>query len=443
METKQSLQVGFGRMDITPTFGVPLAGYGNTHLRISENIIDRLFVSCVSIRDAAGTDLLLISQDTVDSAWEKDVRQALNEATGIPVEHIIIAATHTHCGPDKNSTLESIQKWKPYFLQQVKLSAKAAIDDRVEADIYIGQTKTENLNFVRHYLLSDGSYGGDNFGDFVNNTVVDHAWKADLQLQLIRFDRSSAGKESVLMVNWQAHPMIIARMIEKNISADYIGTTRDYVEENSSDLFIFFQGAAGDHSTRSKIPEEVRTKDCKEFGKLLGDYILKAAADMKYLEAGVIRVKQVLFEGKINHTMEDKLAQAQEVEDLYRKTNRDTGNILAWKYGFSSVYHTNAVLRRSKYEATRNMELSAIRIGQLSFVTAPCEMFGSLGMKIKEASPYESTFILTCCNGVNGYIPNAQAFEYGCYETHTSNFVQETGDEMVRKYLSMLSELNM
>ena len=438
---KQKFQVGFGRMDITPAYAVPIAGYGNTHLRISENILDRLYVSCVAIRDEAGTDLLLISQDTVDSIWEKEVRQTLNSATGIPTDHIILAATHTHCGPDKSSNNENILKWKPEFLRQVTLAAEAAIADRAEAEISIGQTETEGFSFVRHYLMSDGSIAGDNFGNFVDNTIVDHARKVDPQLQVIRFDRSAAGKRNVLMVNWQCHPMFNALLTGKNISADYIGSTRDYIENQSGELFIFFQGAAGDHSNRSRIPGEVITKDYIEFGKLLGDCILRATGDMKKLEAAPIRVKQIFFEGKVNHAMEEKLDLAQEVEILYRKTDRDTGNVLARQYGFSSVYHTNAILRRSQYGATKTLEISAIRIGQLAFVTAPCEVFGSYGIQIKAGSPYESTFVLTCCNGGNGYIPNAEAFEYGCYESHTGNFSWDTGDELVQTYLSMLREL--
>ena len=437
-----AFQVGFGRTNITPTFGVPLAGYGNTHLRVSETVLDELMVSCVAIRDGAGNDLLLFSQDLVDSLWEQEVRQRVSDATGIPTDHIILAATHTHCGPDQSSDLESIQRWKSEYLQQVVLAAQAAIADRTEAQIYIGKTETENLSFVRHYLLSDGSYGGDNFGDFVNNTVVAHAREVDPQLQVIRFDRSGAGKRSVLMVNWQCHPLINARMIWKNVSADYIGTTRDYVEEHLGDLFVFFQGAAGDHSNRSKIKGEVLTEDCKEFGKLLGDYVLGATENLTLLQPAPIRLKQVQFEGKINHDLENRLEQAQEVEDLYRKTDRDTGNVLARKYGFSSVYHTNAILRRSQYAATRTMELSAIRIGSLAFVTAPCEVFGSYGQRLKAESPYEATFILTCCNGRHGYIPNVQAHEYGCYESHTGNFTKETGDEMVDTYITALHELN-
>lgn len=438
---EQVFQVGFGRTVITPAFGVPLAGYGNTHLRVSEEVLNDLMVTCVAITDTEGNDLLLLSQDLVNSVWATEIRQLISSATGIPADHIIFASTHTHCGPDQNSDMQSIQDWKPEYMHQVTLAAKAAIADKAAAEIYIGQTKTDRLSFVRHYLMSDGSYAGDNFGDFVNLTPIEHARQVDPQLQVIRFDRSTANKKSVLMVNWQCHPMFHARLIWKKMSADYISTTRDYLEEKTGDLFVFFQGAAGDHSTRSKFPEELRTRECEEFGKLLGDCVIRATENMQQLEAAPIQVKQTQFVGHINHTMEDKLDLAQEVETLYRKTDRDTGNVLAWKYGFSSVYHTNAVLRRSTYEATRTMEITAIRIGQLAFVTAPYEMFGSHGRAVKDGSPYASTFVLGYCNGAYGYIPNTHAYDYGCYESHTGNFTRDTGDALVAEYISMLQQL--
>lgn len=438
---KQNLEIGFGRTVITPAFGVPLAGYGNTHLRVSEEVLNDLMVTCVAIRDQEGNDLLLLSQDLVNSVWAEEVRQILHSATGIPTDHIILASTHTHCGPDQVSTMQSIRDWKPEYLRQVTLAALAALADRAAAEIYIGETETENLSFVRHYLMSDGSYAGDNFGDFVNLTVVEHARKVDPQLQVIRFDRSMGNKKSVLMVNWQCHPMFHARLIWKKMSADYISTTRDYLEENTGDLFVFFQGAAGDHSTRSKFPEELRARDCEEFGKLLGESVIRATQNMQKLAAAPIRVRQTQFAGNVNHTMEDKLDLAQEVETLYRKTDRDTGNKLAWQYGFSSVYHTNAVLRRSKQEATRTMEITAIRIGELAFITAPYEMFGSHGRAVKDASPYARTFVLGYCNGSYGYIPNTHAYDYGCYESHSGNFTRDTGDELVAQYISMLQQL--
>ena len=159
------------------------------------------------------------------------------------------------------------------------------------------------------------------------------------------------------------------------------------------------------------------------------------------MEAGEIKVSRQLYECSINHDMEEKLEEAKEVYQLYSTTDRDTGNVLARQLGFSSVYHANAVLRRAKLDQTQPVELNAISIGDFSFIAAPYEMFANHGVYIKENTPFPMTFVISCCNGANGYIPSAEAFDYGCYESHTGNFTRETGDQLAQEYVSMLKQL--
>ena len=152
-------------------------------------------------------------------------------------------------------------------------------------------------------------------------------------------------------------------------------------------------------------------------------------------------IRELMADYPINRAQAEKLLK--KVKDrAFRKTDRDTGNVLAWEYGFSSVYHTNATIRRSKLGETIDLEITAVRIGDFAFVTAPYEMFGTHGVAIKAGSPYETTFVLSYCNGHYGYIPNTQSYDYGCYESHTSNFTRETGDKLVEAYISMLEQLN-
>lgn len=435
----KSLQAGYARVAITPEKPMPLAGYGATMRRISENILDELQLSCVAISDELGKTVLLISQDLINSHWHMEARRAISEATGLPTEQIIVAGTHTHSAPDQLSQHENILAWKPTYLQQAVAAARAALEDRSAASVSVGQTKTDRLNFVRHYLLSDGSYGGDNFGDFKNNTIVDHAEPNDPNMQVIRFVRK--GKQDILMVNWQAHPTLTGGVDKKDMSSDFIGSTREYVEAATGALFIYFTGAAGNHNAKSRIAEEERTRDNKAFGKLLGEYVLDTLQNMKAVAAAAIQTRQCSFEGKINHTMEDKLEQAKEVSELYKATDRATGNALAHTYGFTSVYHANAVVRRSSMGETGILELNALSLGDISFVTIPNEVFAAQGIRMKAESPFETTFVISCCNGSNGYLPTVKAYDYGCYESYTGKFARGTGDQVADTLVSMLKEM--
>ena len=68
-------------------------------------------------------------------------------------------------------------------------------------------------------------------------------------------------------------------------------------------------------------------------------------------------------------------------------------------------------------------------------------MFASHGASIKANSPFDTTFVITCCNGGNGYIPTQQAHDYGCYESHTGRFIPGTGEELVKVLGESLTEL--
>ena len=437
-----TFQVGYARENITPSDPVPLGGYGQTDKRISTGYLDYLYATCIAITDAQDNTVLLISQDLISSAQYKNVRDSINEATGIPQDQIMLCATHTHSGPDQGQSLPSITAWKPVYVQAVTKAAQAALADRSPAEISIGSTKTEGLNFVRHYLQDSGTYVGDNFGSESAGTIIDHAEPNDPVMQVMKFTRAAEDKKDIVMVNWQAHPCMTGGVSETNISADFIGTTRDYVEQATNMDFVYFTGDAGNQNVKSRIAGETPTTDVKVFGQLLGDYVLDVLNNLTPVTSGDIKTKKVTFEGKVNHEMENMIEQAREVQALYKATDRATGNTLAREYGFSSVYHCNGVIARASLGATLSFGIHAISIGDaVSFVTAPYEMFAVHGTYIKENTPFDMTFVMTCANGGNGYLPSVLAFDYGCYESHTGKFARGVGDEVAETFIEMLKEL--
>lgn len=427
--------VGYAREDITPLKSMPLAGYGNTDKRMSETVLDKLYVSCVAITDTQGETVLLLSLDTINSSQTSQIRKKINEATGIPEDRIMVAATHTHSAPDQSSKLAA--SFAEALPIKAMAAAKAALADRAESEIYSGSVDAEGLNFVRHYELKDGTYCGDNFGTFDINLAVGHAEENDPQMQLIKFVRGE-DKKNIIMVNWQAHPCITGAIDKTDISADFIGSTRDYVEQKTKDHFIYFTGAAGNQNTKSKLPNETPTTDYRAYAVLLGDYVLKGLESLSQAQSGTLKTTQTLFTGKIDRTGQEKRPEAELVVAEWRANGRDAGNKLAKQYGLSSVYHASAIVSRIKMADTRDLEINAITVGDISFVTAPYEMFAAHGRAIKDGAPAKTTFVLSCCNGANSYIPTNKAYDYGCYESYVGYFQRGTGDQLVETFLAML-----
>jgi hypothetical protein len=65
---------------------------------------------------------------------------------------------------------------------------------------------------------------------------------------------------------------------------------------------------------------------------------------------------------------------------------------------------------------TVGAEIQAIRIADAVLITAPMEILAETGMKIKQESPHEHTFIAAICNGYLHYAPPASYYPRGGYE---------------------------
>lgn len=355
---------------------------------------------------------------------------------GIPYDHIMLAATHTHSAPDQKLDTNFTEQFHAHALEAVK----AALEDQTPATISIARTETKDLNFVRHYVMNDGTYAGDNFGDWTSG-IKGYAEENDPGMQLIKFTRPE-GKKDIIMANWQGHPSLTGGLLTLDMSADYVGATRQQVEYQTKAYFVFFQGASGNQNVISYIPGDSKTTDYQEFGKFLTEYIIAALQDMSPVDVGEVHTLHHTQMCEVNREMEDHLDDALKIQELYNQTDRDTGNTLARKLGFSSVYHANGVVTRSKIEEDElPLELNVYAFGNISFVAAPYEMFAKHGMQIKEATPYEMTFVSALTNGHEGYLPTEFAFGFGCYESHTTRFTGDTGTKCAEAFISMLETL--
>jgi hypothetical protein len=111
-------------------------------------------------------------------------------------------------------------------------------------------------------------------------------------------------------------------------------------------------------------------------------------------------------------------------------------------FGIVSPYHAIAIVNRFENPNTvQEMPLTCASIGPVGFVSAPYEMFDTNGKFVKEHSPCEMTFVLTCANGANGYIASEPAFEYGSYEVHNRVFARGTAEALVDTMVDMLRDM--
>lgn len=403
------LKVGFGRASIHPDQPIPLAGYFDVAERVSQGALDLLYATCVAIQDAKGNTVLLYSMDLIrtPTSWVPDLRAAISKATGVPDDRIMLSATHTHSAPDVGGT---VGMGHPYYAKILKPglveAGKSAMEDLSAATIQTGSTKITGMNNNRHWIDEDGMYFGGNFGSKAKKDTAKISAEADNQLQLIRFCREK--QKDILLVNWQAHPKLssgggteFGRTNRPLISADYVGWTRHYLEEKTDVHFAFYLGASGnvnpyDAYTGTSDPS---LQDVRVYGERFSTYIMEAMEGLTATEIASVKSSQYQFPGV------------------------------------------------TPSGSTADIEINAITVGSIGFVTVPYEMFDTNGCTVKEQSPLNTTFVITCANGRHKYMPADYVWDYPtadgsvAYEVSSCLYVRGTGEQVADALVEALNEL--
>ena len=434
-DAPQGLQVGYAKVLTTPDFSVGLSGYSDSDTRKSTGVQSDVYITCVAATD--GEDTVLLYTIDMASIYEADwnlFRNVVSPATGVPRDHIFLGATHTHTAPEMNGDPDG-QQYTTLMLEKAVTAAKAALEDRSPATIETASQEIEGMNFVRHYLMKDGSYAGPNFGELIFANIVDHAYEPDKEMVLVKFNRGGGEKKDVVMVNWQAHPDNIGGTL---ISPDYIGPLRDELERLSGAQVAYFTAADGDMSCNSWGTGKDHGLEWEEYGIQLGRSAYEILRKCEPLEdRSGIAVTGGTFPVEIDHTMDSMLIQARECAELW-KEDATAAHALAKSYGLSNALEARMIVSRAGKPQFETRETCAIRIGGLGLISASYEMSNPSGIYIKENSPFKTTFIIT---GNHGYIPIERAYEYRAYEANTSLYLKGTAEKLAVEYVRLLNTL--
>ncbi len=348
----------------------------------------------------------------------------------------MIAATHTHAAPDLNlADNEAINTYKAELYANLAAAVQTAIADQAAATAAVGSVEISGQNYIRHYTDAEGNYYGyEHWASEAQKAgaVLTHAGEADCTMQLLKFDRSD--KTPVVIANWQAHPHVLGNV--DYTSADFVGAFRDALTGWN---VAYFSGASGNVNPTSLVDTNDKTYIT------MGQAMAEVAAAAEFTDAGLdtIETKQTQYTVTYKDVTEEQYNAA-----VAFLAGENIGWDAAQAAGFNSVYEARTikyVYEQKQTAATTKLELNAISLGSVAFVTAPYEMFDANARTVKASDSHEMIFILTQANGRNGYIPSDLSdktiHETGVYELDSTRFAAGTGEELANAYLSMLAEL--
>ena len=472
-----TIYAGFYRLDITPKHGgIPLEGLGASMKRRASVIRDRLYANMVALGNGGQVEAVLLTFDWINvKNGHRDLfRKVISEKTGIPEERLLLGGTHTHSGPDIYSTCSEIQKYEEDLCGILPDGVERAVADMKPAKLFYGHMPVGHegawLNFCKHYKMApmekrdcwteeDLVDVGDNYGSKYSSDeehwfYARHEEEADHEIQVMKFSRDDA--DDIILVNFQAHAPITAHgrnelgQFRTEMSSDFPGVTCRMVEQLIPNTHCaYYQGAAGNLNPSTRIFEEgiygltYASREPEAYSAILAAYVKKVClSKLTESESEIVRLIKHVKIADADHSMDHRLPEATEVWNLFQEKGGQTPEVKALirKYEFNSPYQCEAIIAKAKKPLTLEVEMNALRIGDVGFVTAPCELFNTTQLFIKAHSPFAMTFVKAYSCGSNSYMPSSNTCK-DSYERNCARTKIGTAEEMADKYVEMLNEL--
>jgi len=443
--TAAPLRAGTAVVDITPPIPYRMSGYFEE--RLSTGTKDPLHAKAIVFREGDESAALVFCDLVgLPSAVTNQARKQAADATGIPVDHIAVAATHTHTGPMYFDALRnhfharSIERVgsDPYekidypaeLVAKIVASVVEANSKLQPVELKSGYADETRLSFNRRFHMKDGTVRF-NPGE-LNPGIIRPAGPIDPQVAIITLTRPGATQPAAAIVSFALHLDTISGT---EYSADYPKHCEDRLRETFGPDFtlLFGTGTCGDINHIDVTTRERRK--APEIGKMLAESVaagvtqLNSASDAET----TLAVRSAKIDAPLQSFSPSEIADA--------KKNMDLIGTRGLPF-LEQVKAYKIVNRELKKGATLPLEVQAFRLnGETAIVTLPGEIFVDLGLAIKQASPFRTTLVIELTNNSIGYVPTKRAFAEGSYEIVNSQVRPGVGEQLVDTATRLLMEL--
>lgn len=466
------LLAGVARGDITPPVGIAQMNWGSqTHVRAAGTDPAGMKATALVLSDG-NQKFAMVDVDRIFSAGLEPAITVAAKRTGIPEAHIRIGATHTHAGVmvnpakgppglDLTPLVDMAERYRLSVIDKVAgLIAEA--NNRLEPAHMHGGRGEGTININRR-VRADGESPpavGRNPAGFV-----------DRELVVFRID-DAHGKAMAILANFQCHGTVLAYE-NRFISPDWIGMTRATVEQAfPGALALFFQGAAGNQGPIEGFSGDLAV--AHRLGRTLGHQVAAVAMQIEtvrrlptfegFVESTAFQAKQ---HWRVRGPRDATLRFASRIVDVPRRTYSENelanmrSRLERAEQQLGQLPESATALERHQAGARvrrfadllaqwtqpvdaspLQIEVQALRVGELALVAMPGEPFAEIGVAVKRASPFEFTMFCGYSDGVGGdYVPTADEYQYGGYEVERSPYNPGAAANVIEAASALLASL--
>ncbi|MCW5977415.1 MAG: neutral/alkaline non-lysosomal ceramidase N-terminal domain-containing protein [Bryobacteraceae bacterium] len=398
-----AVRAGYAKTEITPREPIEMAGY-DLRGAPSDGVHpgEKLYVRAVVFSDGVQT-VAFVSADVIGIRDTDEFRKRISAATGIPFGNILLGDAHNHASPSPSAKGEN--EWERRFATGLVATVKTAQAGLQPVRIAAGaghsriamnrrQVKPQDAD---SFLTFDENARSQSFGKFktdqpakvyefggVMRIGANPAGPIDDAVQVVRID-AAGGKPLAVMIHYACHGTSLGGRNSK-ISGEWMGRMQEYLEQQIPGAgAIYLQGAAGDINPRV-VGGLDGYQDNINVTRALGEEIGREA----------VRVYRTLAPEPLEATIQV------ESEDIRLPR--------AYRELFDDFKDTAVIA-----------PTSAVRVGDLMWVTFPGEMFHAIGKRVKAACPAPHAHLFGYVNGYIGYFTEREAYAEGGYEPATSH----------------------
>lgn len=479
MIKKEQIRIGWAETDTTPSGKVELCG--QYYQRVSKGLHSRLGATVLALASASGEQAIMISVDLV--VIEPEFLDALRERVkrlvpAIVPEKIIMSATHTHNAPAVNplifwlrpapGTLKT-SDYREFLLARLADAVRRAWENLAKGGIAATHAHAV-VGHCRRVVFSGGS--AEMYGDTSRQDCMGLEGNEDSTVELL-FTYDNKNKPTGVIVNVACPSQVMEAT--RLISSDFMGALRRLLKSRFGEGFkVLCQiSSAGDQSprdlARNRSADFWNARGVAILGQRLADTIFKAHASIKPKEISAAmvlahRVRQVSLP-KWFPSYQETMAAEKEVKRLkaimptekafaaftveVKRNEKIAGRPGPYDsklHHFVLIQNAEAVVARAAERASSpdfEMELHAVRIGDVAFCTNPFELFLDYGLRLKARSRARQTFVVQLCCGSGNYLPTKNAERHGGYGGLIINGVvgADGGEKLVDETLNDLNVL--
>jgi hypothetical protein len=421
---RAEFKAGAAVIDVTPV-KLPVLVNGGLTSRSIDKVKTPVNARAIALADGKEQCVIVVVDScSMGRPLLDEVKALAQKRTGIPVDRILISATHAHSAPSAMAALgtEADPEYVPFLRQklvQAIVAAQAALEP---ARIGFAKGNAANFTALRRWIRRPDRLEIDPFGNMTGranmhagrvwDNVTGEAGPKDPDLSLISI-QSRDGRPLAVLGNFSMH-----YFTDQNISADYYGLFSEGLKQRIAPeaapgkpafVGIMSHGCSGDIWRRdyTKPESEWNAKlTIEEYTNGLLDIAMKAYEGIHYRDDVDLAMIERRIPMKYRVPDKQRLEWAQRiVAEMGDRPPKTQSEVYAREQIFLNQWQKTEVV------------VQALRIGDIGIATSPCETYAVTGLKIKAASPLPHSIVIELANGSDGYIPPPEQHLFGGYNT--------------------------